>query len=63
MKPHKCPVCNGNGIVDAGFYNQTSGEWTSTGGTEPCRSCEGTGIVWETDNDQQAIEVLEREGE
>jgi len=47
MTPHKCPICNGNGMVDAGFYNQTSGYWTSTEGTEACRACNGTGIVWE----------------
>lgn len=47
MIPHKCPVCNGNGIVDAGFYNQTSGMWASAGGIEPCRACNGQGIVWE----------------
>jgi len=47
MTPHKCPICNGNGIIDAGFYNQTSGYWTSTEGIEACRACNGTGIVWE----------------
>jgi len=51
MIPHKCPVCNGNGIVDAGFYTQTSGYWTSAGGTEMCRACNGTGIVWEKAGD------------
>lgn len=45
--PSRCPVCGGNGIVPNGFYNQTSGHWSSTS-TEPekCRSCNGTGIVW-----------------
>jgi len=47
MIPHKCPVCDGNGIVDTGFYTQTSGYWTSTGGTEMCQACNGAGIVWE----------------
>lgn len=32
MKPHKCPVCNGCGMLDTG--------------TE-CFPCEGSGIVWE----------------
>lgn len=45
MKAVICPVCNGNGIVDQGFYNQTSGQWTSVGGTETCRSCGGQGYV------------------
>ena len=54
MKPFICPVCRGNGIVDAGFYTQTSGYWTSAGGFEMCRSCNGTGIVW----DMSSNEVL-----
>ena len=44
--PYCCPVCGGNGIVAAGFYTQTSGCWTSTGGFEMCRSCNGSGIVY-----------------
>jgi len=47
LVPHRCPVCNGNGLVPNGFYAQTSGNW-STASTVPesCRSCYGTGIVW-----------------
>lgn len=41
-----CPVCKGNGIVDNGFYNQTSGNWTSSGNcTVQCRSCYGKGFI------------------
>lgn len=40
-----CPVCQGTGHVDAGFYTRTGPEWTSTGGTEPCKSCNGKGFV------------------
>lgn len=40
-----CPVCHGTGHVDAGFYYQTSGQWSSSGGTEPCKSCNGKGFV------------------
>lgn len=43
---HCCPVCNGNGVVRFGFYLQT----TSTVTPEPCRSCNGTGIVWHNGN-------------
>ena len=47
-KPYQCPVCNGNGLVPNGFYNQTSGYWSSTSTmSETCQSCNGTGIVWE----------------
>lgn len=45
--PHRCPVCNGNGLVPNGFYMQTSGDWSTSSITpETCRSCSGTGIVW-----------------
>ena len=41
-----CPVCKGNGIVDNGFYNQTSGNWISSGTcTVQCRSCYGKGYI------------------
>jgi hypothetical protein len=42
--PQLCPVCRGNGLVSAGFYEQTSGIWTGTG-FEKCRSCDGKGYV------------------
>jgi DnaJ-class molecular chaperone len=46
-RPFICPVCSGNGFVPNGFYNQTSGCWSSTSlEPEVCRSCNGTGIVW-----------------
>lgn len=48
--PHRCPVCNGNGIVPSGFYLQTIGDWTSYSTIpESCRSCFGCGIVWSKD--------------
>ena len=48
----RCPVCNGTGRVPLGFYNQTSGRWT-TGGIqdELCRSCDGKGYVIVPDGD------------
>ena len=45
----QCPVCAGNGIVPRGFYMQ-AGMWTWTTSTttpEPCRSCEGAGVLRE----------------
>jgi len=48
MKAVLCPVCNGNGLVSAGFYKHPGDhpEWTS-GTTDPeqCRSCGGKGWV------------------
>ena len=50
MKAVICPVCTGNGIVDEGFYRQTSGTWLSCGGTEICRSCGGKGWLEVNEN-------------
>jgi len=42
----RCPVCGGNGLVTNGFYNQTSGYWsTSSISPETCRTCNGTGVI------------------
>ena len=47
LAPHRCPVCNGSGLVPNGFYMQTGGHWPTTSTIpETCRSCGGTGIVW-----------------
>jgi hypothetical protein len=47
-QPYRCPVCNGNGLVPAGFYdapitNEYRASTNSAG--EICRSCKGSGIV------------------
>lgn len=45
--PFRCPICNGTGFVPIGFYSNTSGECAASETvTENCRSCDGTGIVW-----------------
>lgn len=44
--PHKCPICNGRGIVPGGFYTATGDTWTSSATSEPCRQCGGNGIIW-----------------
>lgn len=50
-KPHKCPVCGGRGLVPWQFYqlyyNQEGTASNNYGATTDCRSCQGTGIVWE----------------
>lgn len=44
--PHRCPVCNGTGLVPLGYY-QTEPYITTTGiSNESCRTCSGSGIVW-----------------
>ncbi len=47
--PHKCPICEGHGMVSAGFYESVAvvKHTTSSHSTETCRSCWGTGLLWE----------------
>jgi len=46
--PHKCPICNGRGIVSNGFYSATEECWSTTSADpEKCRSCSGQGVVWD----------------
>lgn len=44
--PYTCPICGGNGLVSAGFYNKVGDSWASSQTTEACRSCSGTGVLW-----------------
>lgn len=61
MTPHTCPICGGNGLVDNGFYDQTSGAWTTSSNTpEECRSCSGTGIVWEPSTPTALLDAMEK---
>lgn len=48
LPPHCCPICGGNGLVSGAFYTSLLGS-VGTGDriTEECRSCKGTGIVWQ----------------
>ena len=41
---HKCPICNGKGIVTGGFYNPSDFSITGTA-QETCRSCNGEGYI------------------
>ena len=50
MKPYRCPICNGTGIVPGGFYFSVNGYSTSTNTTEMCRQCQGSGLVWGIDD-------------
>lgn len=43
--PYKCPVCEGKGVVPAGFYESCGGYLTNISSIT-CQSCDGTGIVW-----------------
>lgn len=51
MAVYKCPVCEGRGILPADFYHIYESSSVSSAvfiGTEPCRSCGGRGIVFDT---------------
>jgi DnaJ-class molecular chaperone len=39
-KPHKCPVCDGNG-------KKPNPHATGENDLLPCHACDGKGIVWE----------------
>ena len=49
MKPYKCPICDGHGIVPGGFYYSTGQYSISDCTSEVCRACNGTGIIWGTE--------------
>lgn len=42
---HKCPVCDGSGIVPGGFYISTGGFSITGDSQEACRSCNGKGYI------------------
>ena len=48
MEIVRCPVCNGNGLVSAGFYSHGGDfpNWVSNStNPEKCQSCDGKGYV------------------
>lgn len=65
MTPHRCPVCNGTGLVPNGFYAvigvDTYSDISTAGIT--CRSCNGSGIVWPPVPDMFDITHRYREGD
>jgi len=74
MKPFVCPVCGGNGLVNQGFYTQTStwsplrpgsrgsGQWgTAKMAQEKCRTCSGAGVVWGVTTDLRPFKSEEGE--
>lgn len=45
---YKCPVCKGRGFVPINFYGDLSNNLTDA--ITKCRTCEGSGVLWEKDN-------------
>lgn len=41
----KCPICDGKGIVKAGYYDLEGIKDYSNCDPEKCRSCKGTGVI------------------
>ena len=55
MSVVKCPVCNGNGMVSAGFYDHAGDfpQWVAhSTSPEQCRSCEGKGHIVLVESDR-----------
>lgn len=45
--PYKCPICDGVCQVPGGYYNRVgTNDFSSTTVAEPCRQCNGTGIIF-----------------
>jgi len=49
LTPHKCPVCDGTGLVSrppgvSGDQESWYGTWQA--GPYPCKTCNGTGVLW-----------------
>lgn len=53
MKPHKCPVCNGTGLVSIppDIPGDTGSSTTTSDNPGPftCKACHGACIIWEQD--------------
>jgi len=51
--PHKCPVCDGEGLVNSPPHlaNEVFAQMAGQPGLYTCRACNGTGIVWEKEKD------------
>ena len=46
--PHRCPICQGQGTVPPGFYEELN-TGTSISSNRPiCRTCGGSGLLWES---------------
>lgn len=42
--PFKCPVCEGRGVVEHGFYGGFGA--TTDASPHSCRTCGGAGVLW-----------------
>jgi hypothetical protein len=45
-RPHTCPVCQGRGVLPAGFYHPSGAASLTSTAPERCRSCSGKGYLW-----------------
>ena len=41
---YRCPICEGRGVVLAGFY--IPGVANNSTNPETCKTCQGTGVLW-----------------
>lgn len=59
MKPHKCPVCNGSGLVLSGIVTGLTGSQATA---VPCHGCQGRGWVGEGAFEEAILVELRRIG-
>lgn len=54
--PHRCPVCQGRGLMPYSFYHPATPGTSSANMTfdETCHSCGGVGILWSPDDEPPA---------
>lgn len=57
--PFLCPVCQGRGVVPAGFYQACHHGVTSDAADQQCKSCRGEGIVW-GDSHEEGVRIPSR---
>ena len=56
-----CPVCNGKGFVQGGFYTNTGEQGVTGCGSEQCRRCGGIGTITDDNiNDINHALLIER---
>ncbi len=54
-----CPVCNGVGSVSGGYFSSDYDSWSSNRTLEPCRVCDGKGIIVKPErSDPRSVGIL-----
>jgi len=54
MKYQRCPVCDGRGVVQKGFYSYSINSSSSDTIPDKCKTCNSKGIILEPPYDMSA---------